>query len=103
MKFSDADHLLFSRGRFRYPKKLGRVIGVDMAWELGLLNVEPELEFPSAHDEYDDRMSKYAAQSDGNYQQFHKYQDLISESFGDVMPKKSNGKFILIVTERCMY
>ena len=92
MKFSYADHLLMSRGRYHNPKKLGRFIGVDMAWELGLLSVEPELEFTRAYNEYFSKMSKFSMQNDGNYQQFNKYQGLISESFGDVIPKKSNGK-----------
>ena len=94
MKFSYADHLLMSRGRYPCPKKLGRVIGVDMAWELGLLSAEPQLEFPKAHKDYDSKMSKFSVLSDGNYQQFHKYQNLISESFDNLMPKKSKGKIV---------
>jgi len=99
MKFSDADHLLMSRGRYHYPKKLGRVIGVDMAWELGLLNIEPRLEFSKMHKGYHSKMAKFSVLDDGNYQLFHKYQNLISESFDDLVylkPKRSKGKIMYV-------
>ena len=93
MKFFYADHLVISRG-YHNPKKLGRFIGVDMAWELGLLSAKPELEFSRRLGHYKTKMSKFSTQSIDNYQQFNKYQSLISESFDNVMSKKSKGMYV---------
>ena len=93
IKFSYADHLVMSRGCHNL-KKLGRFIGLDMAWELGLLSKEPVLEFSRRIRHYETKMFKFSTQSVDNYQQFKKYQSLISESFDNVMPKKSKGMYV---------
>lgn len=75
----------------RRPKKLGRVCGVDMAWEFGLLSQRPHLEFPEAHKDYVKDMKKYLKEDNELYQQFNKYQNLLSEAFGDNKSKELKG------------
>ena len=91
MKFSQVDPLFMSMVT-HHPKKLGRLCGVDMAWEFGILNQKPHLEFPEAQREYINDINKFLKEDNELYQQFNKYQNLISEAFGDdYKPKKFEG------------
>jgi len=78
LNFSYADQFCMSM-ETHCPKKLGRVFGVDMAWELGLLSQKPGLEFPEAHQTYVKDMKRCLKEDNELYQQFNKYQNLISE------------------------
>ena len=102
MEFSHADQFCMSSDTCR-PKKLGRVCGVDMAWELGLLTQKPELEFPEAHKDYVKDMKKYLKEDNELYQQFNKYQNLISEAFGNYKPKQLKGTSYVYKVIALMY
>ena len=65
-----------------------------MAWELGLLSQKPDLEFPEAHQEYVNDMKKYLKEDSELYQQFNKYQNLISEAFSDYISNKGTVQII---------
>ena len=94
MKFSYADHLWMSRVTGR-PKKLGRVLGVDMAWEVGVLNQQPDLEFPRADKEFATAMIDFSEENNNEkYLEFHKYQNSISQVFGEMISRRINGKYI---------
>ena len=74
------------------PRKLGRVLGVDMAWKVGILSQQPHLEFPLTDKAYKDAMEEFSTEDNDKYLEFHKYQNSVSEVFGEIISKKSKGK-----------
>ena len=97
MKFSYANHLWMSRVTGR-PRKLGRVLGVDMAWKVGILSQRPHLEFPLTDKAYKDAMEEFSTSDNDKYLEFHKYQNCISEIFSQFISRKSKGKHNLVAT-----
>ena len=89
MKFSSANHLWMSKVTGR-PRKLGRLLGVDMAWEVGILSQLPSLEFPLVDREFKEDAENFS--DDEKYLEFHKYQNSISEVFGETIGRKAKGK-----------
>ena len=84
------------------PRKLGRLLGVDMAWEVGALNQRPDLEFPEANKEFLQAMDEYSATNDHEkYLEFHKYQNSISEIFGETITRKTKGNNYICML--CVY
>ena len=70
-----------------------RILGVDVAWKVGFLNQQPNLEIPKADQEYLEAMNKYSeTYDDEKYLEFHKYQNSISETFGEIITRKTKGK-----------
>ena len=102
MKFSYANHLWISRVTGR-PRKLGRVLGVDMAWEVGILSQRPHLEFPLADKEFKEAMEEF---SNEKYLEFHKYRSSVSEIFGESIGRKAKGKqhsYVRNICTVCMH
>ena len=91
MKFSCASHLWMSRVTGR-PRKLGRVLGVDLAWKVGILNQQPHLQFPLADKEFKEAMEEFSTEDNNKYLEFHKYQNSVSEVFGEIISRKAKGK-----------
>ena len=76
------------------PSILCRIfLGVDVPWEVGFLNHQPDLEIPEADEGYLEAMNKYSeTYDDEKYLEFHKYQNFISEAFGEIITRKTKGK-----------
>ena len=72
------------------PRKLGRILGVDMAWEVGILSQKPSLEFPLVDKEFKEEMRDFS--DNEKYLEFHKYRKAISEMFGETISRKAKGK-----------
>lgn len=101
MKFSYANHLWMSRVTGR-PRKLGRVLGVDMAWKVGILSQQPHLEFPLTDRAYKDAMEEFSTGDNEKYLEFHKYQNSVSEIFGEIIGRKSEGRQHMYLS-MCVY
>ena len=95
MKLSYANHLWMSQTSGR-PRRLGRIFGVDMAWEVGVLNQRPDLEFPAANKKFLQAMDECSETNDDKYLEFHKYQNSISEVFGETITRKTKGKSMYV-------
>ena len=75
------------------PSRLCReYLGVDAAWEVGFLNQQPDLEFPEADEDYLQAMNEYSETYNDKYLEFHKYQNSISETFGEIITRRTKGK-----------
>ena len=75
------------------PSELCQIFVVDMAWEVGFLNEQPDLKIPAANEDYLQAMNEYSeTYNDEKYLEFHKYQNSISETFGEIITRKTKGK-----------
>ena len=86
-------HLWMSQ-RTGKPNKLCRgCLGVDVAWKVGFLNQQPNLKIPEADEYYLKTMNECSeTYDDEKYLEFHKYQNSISETFGEIITRKTKGK-----------
>ena len=79
------------------PSTFCKYLGVDIAWEVGFLNQQPDLEIPEADEDYLEAMNEYSeTYDDEKYLEFHKYQNSISETFGEIITRKTKGKNYII-------
>ena len=99
-------HFWMSQASGRPCKSCRDLLGVDVAWEVGLLNQQPDLEMPKADKYYLETMNKYSeTYNDEKYLEFRKYQNSISETFGEIITRKTKGKnyICIYVYMNCMF
>ena len=91
-------HLWMSQASGRPSTLCRKFLGVDVAWEVGFLNHQPDLKIPEDDKYYLEAMNEYSeTYDDEKYLEFHKYQNSINETFGEIITRKTKGKNYICV------